>query len=283
MKRRKFSIVILCALLILAASSCAAMYGSPHNRYSSSMVDYLYPSKEKVETPSIPRLSLPLSVGVAFVPENGGAGANPRLSEKDKMDLMESIAADFKALPFVKEIQLIPSAYLTPKGGFANLDQIATMYGIDEIALLSCDQVQNTDEGLLTFSYWTIVGAYVVKGEKNDTNTMMDAAVYDIKSRKLLFRAPGTSRIKGSATLVNLSEQLRSDSLEGFRQASKDLVTNLEAELSRFQAKIKESPELYTVEHKPGYSSTGGGALGGSFALGLLVLGGLAAWKGKKG
>ena len=71
---------------------------------------------------------------------------------------------------------------------------------------------------------------------------MLDAAVYHIPSRKLLFRAPGLSRIKGSATPVNLSEQLRADSLAGFKEASVDLVANLKVQLEEFKTKVKESP-----------------------------------------
>jgi rhombotail lipoprotein len=109
---------------------------------------------------------------------------------------------------------------------------------------------------------------------------MVDATVYDIASRKMLFRAPGTNHIKSSATPVNLSEKLRTDSLDGFRAASDDLVVNLQNELESFKVKVKEKPQEYIVEHKQGY--TGGGSLGGPFALMLLGLGGLALWHGRK-
>lgn len=65
-------------------------------------------------------------------------------------------------------------------------------------------------------------------GEKNDTHTMLDAAVYDIRSRKMLFRAPGTSHIKAHATLANLSEQRRSDSAVGFKKAATQMIANLD-------------------------------------------------------
>jgi rhombotail lipoprotein len=271
--------IVLVLLLFTFATGCAEFYGQRTSRYTSSVVEYLYPNKEHVEVPVVPRLSLPLHVGVAFVPESKTGLRGSRLSEKEKMDLMDRISAEFKKLPFVKDIAVIPSAYLTPSGGFANLDQIRTMYGVDVIALLSYDQVQHTDEGLLSFSYWTIVGAYIIKGEKNDTSTMIDAAVYDISSRKMLFRAPGTSRIQGSATPVNLSEQLRTDSLDGFRTASDNLVTNLQDQLERFKVKVKEAPDSYVVEHKPGY--TGGGSMGAVFSLLILGLGGFAVWRGR--
>ncbi|NIQ95366.1 MAG: rhombotarget lipoprotein, partial [Desulfuromonadales bacterium] len=69
------------------------------------------------------------------------------------------IAADFRRHDFIGRIELIPAPYLRPGGSFANLDQIRTMYGVDAMALLSYDQVQYTDEDLLSLTYWTIVGA----------------------------------------------------------------------------------------------------------------------------
>lgn len=273
---------IICFTFIsitLLLTGCFNLHGRKH-RYTSSVVEYLYPYRNIAEEPSIPNLSLPLRVGIAFVPESGKVPIKNSLSRKSKMELMERISSEFRTLPFVRDIELIPSDYLTKGGGFSNLDQIKTMYNIDVITLVSYDQVQHTDEGLLSFSYWTIIGAYVIRGEKNDTNTMVDAVVYDISSRKMLFRSPGTSRIKGSSTLVNLSEQLRSDSLEGFHKAADNLVINLKDELDRFKEKIKRAPESYRVVHKPGY--TGGGSIGSSYAIILLALGGLALWSGRE-
>lgn len=129
------------------------------------------------------------------------------LTEVTKSVLLEKVADNFRKHEFVSEIEVIPSAYLTTGGGFSNLEQIQTMYGIDVIALVSYDQVQFTDEGTLSLTFWTLIGAYVISGEKNDTSIMLNTVVYDIQSKKMLFRAPGTSNVKGSATPVNLSEQ----------------------------------------------------------------------------
>jgi rhombotail lipoprotein len=154
------------------------------------------------------------------------------------------------------------------------------MHGIDVIALISYDQVQNTSEDLLSIAYWTIVGMYVVKGERNDTNTMMDTAVYHIPSRKLLFRAPGTSLIKGSATPVNLAEQLRKDSYDGFVKADSDMIANLHVELERFKDKVKARPDEYKVVTAPG--SQGGGSMDPLTAILILMTGGTALWLGRK-
>jgi rhombotail lipoprotein len=250
-------------------TSCAI---SRSKHYSSNVVQYLYPNiQEHVETPQIPLLSLPLKVGIAFVPET--TGNHKTLTEINKVGLMNEVSKNFKKYDFVKSIEIIPSPYLTPNGSFANLDQIKTMFGIDVIVLLAYDQTRFTDEGLASITYWTIIGAYLVRGEKNDTHTMIDATVYDIKSRKLLFRAPGTSKIKSNATPINLSEQIRQDSLEGFKIASRELVVNLEQQLELFKEKVKEAPEDYQITHKRGY--TGGGSLDLYFLIFILLLGGL--------
>ncbi|MCR4300474.1 MAG: rhombotarget lipoprotein [Sulfuricaulis sp.] len=282
------SISILVALLtVTVVNGCA----TGQTRHATSTVDYLYPNtKDPIVTPGIPVLTLPMRVGIAFVPGDGGgnygrglmAVRNQRfiLTEKKKMDLMQEVANHFKKYAYVKDIELIPSAYLTPRGSFANLDQLRTMYGVDVVALLSYDQVQFTDEGILSFTYWTIIGAYVVPGERNDTHTMLDAVVYDIKSRKMLFRAPGTHHIKGKATLVNLSEKLRANSEEGFNEAAKGMITNLDQQLAVFKEKVKERPAEYKVVHSPSYSGGGNIDLIGSAMT--LVLGGFFLWKRRR-
>jgi len=258
-------------------------------RYYSSAVDYLYPDKDNpAEQAAVPVMALPMKVGIAFVPESNSqrqrsfwpemfqrtANQPPGLvlTEQQKIELMQRVAEHFKSYPFIGSIEIIPSAYLTPGGSFANLDQIRTMYGIEAIALLSYDQVQFTDEGAASFLYWSLVGAYLVPGEKNTTQTMTDAVVYDIKSRKMLFRAPGTSQVKGKATPVNLAEELRADSAQGFQAAADDMIENLDLQLNLFREKVKQAPEEYRVVHRSGY--TGGAALGWLLPGGLLLLGG---------
>ena len=57
------------------------------------------------------------------------------------------MAAKFHGLPYVKSIDLIPTTYLRPNGGFENLDQVKSMFGVDVIALVAYDQIQFTHEG----------------------------------------------------------------------------------------------------------------------------------------
>ena len=261
-------------LMLLGALGAGCAMGQS-SRFTSSVVDYLYGDKEQVVTQSIPRLSLPLRVGIAFVPGESDGRRQHLISENQKLKLSRRIASQFEEVPFVESIEEIPTAYLQARGGFANLDQIRSMYDIDVIALISYDQVQHTDEDWTSVTYWTIVGAYVVSGEINDTSTMVDAAVFDIASRKFLFRAPGLSLLTGKGTPVNLSEQLRLDSMEGLELATGELIVNLQDELSRFQERVEESPEEYKVYREAGY--TGGGSVGGDLVTALIAIGALAS------
>ncbi len=265
--------------LMLFVTALAIGCAGQQTRTKSSVVDYLYPNKSETKVqPSIPVLNIPIKVGIAFVPEqpSSSRGSNlwggtrgGSLTETNKTTLLEKVAEHFRKHEFVSDIEVIPSAYLTAGGSFSNLDQIRTMYGTDVIALVSYDQVQFTDEGWLSLTYWTLVGAYVVSGEKNDTNTMMDTAVYDIQSRKMLFRAPGISNIKGSSTPINLSEELRVDSIRSFEDATANMTASLDVQLTKFKEKIKSKPEQVKVVHREGY--TGGGAVG-LFEVAIMIL-----------
>lgn len=267
------SIVSVLALAILA-SGCAGMQ-SRHT--TTSVVDYLYPNQnEPVAQTGTPVLNLPMTVGIAFVPDKPGQAPARSLTESKKTELLNRVADHFRKRDYVKAIEIIPSAYLTPKGGFANLDQIRTMYGIETIALVSYDQVQFTDEGMASVLYWTIVGAYVVPAEKNSTSTMVDAVVMHIPSRKMLFRAPGVSQIKGLSTPVNLSEELRVDSEKGFNDAVDKMIVNLDTQLVAFEEKAKSSPQEYQIVHRGG--SSGGGAFGLPVAALMSLLLCAGAW-----
>ena len=258
----------------------AALWGQSRQHTTTSVVDYLYPNAttEPVADQGIPVLSLPMRVGIAFVPEHN---TSP-LSEAKKTELLEQVAAHFRKRDYVKSIEIIPSAYLTPRGGFANLDQIRTMHGIEAIALVSYDQKQFTDEGIASLVYWTIVGAYVVPGEKNSTHTMVDTVILHIPSRKMLFRAPGTSLVKGNSTPIALSEELRVDSEQGFAEAVARMIPNLDQQLIAFEDRVKTSPEEYKVVRSGGGSSGGGALEPWATALfGLLLAGG--AWWSRRG
>ncbi|NBU11489.1 MAG: rhombotarget lipoprotein [Proteobacteria bacterium] len=191
---------------------------------------------------------------------------------RHEKELAEAVIPHFQKYSFIKSIEIIPTAYLTPGGGFENLDQLRALLGVDVVALLSFDQLQTSDSTEFSVLYWTIVGAYFIPAEANQTHTMVDAAVFDIASRQLLFRAPGTSKSQGHSTLVRTEERLRAKSDEGFVAAATNMVANLQVELAAFQQRVKDKPESVRIVRQPGY--TGGGALGWEHAglLGGVVL-----------
>lgn len=256
------TIAVLMASLVILATGCAHLYGRSQSRQNASVVEFLYPEgSDEVMEPSIPTLNLPIDVGVAFVPAaSSDRRTDHQLSEERKTRLLHDVAREFDQYKFVRKIEVIPSNYLRPGGSFANLDQVARMFGVQVIALVSYDQVQFTDEDFTSFAYWTLVGAYVVEGEKNDTQTLLDAVVYDVASRKLLFRAPGVSRIEARSTPINITEELREDADAGFQNAATNLVANLKTELASFQERVRNRPEDVKIVARPGY--TGAGASG---------------------
>ena len=251
---------------------CANMGGNQRHS-ASNLSTYLYSGQAgPVEKTSPPVLSVPLHMAVAFVPTesptnpwpiglngtlNGSYQVDPPFSENQRLEVMKQISGQLAQYPSFGSAELIANDYMVPRGGFANLDRLQAMYGVDTVMLLSYDQVQFTDEGAMTLSYWTIVGIYMVPAEKNVTKTVLEAAVYDIASRKLLFRASGTGNIKGSATPVNLSEKLRADSRKSFTMAATNLVANLKVQIADFEKQAVATPAKFAIQHKPD-AATGG-------------------------
>lgn len=272
--------LLLVAAALLIGSGCFSWDGGRRKtERSSSVVTFLYPGQNDPLPPvTIPVLRLPLRVGIAFVPSGGAdsrVAAFSGISEAQKSALLQRVADQFKGRDYIQSIEVIPSTYLRPAGGFGNLDQVRSLLNIDVVALVAYDQVQFTDQNVLSLAYWTIVGAYVFHGNKNDTQTLMEAAVYDIPSRHLLFRAPGASRVQAGAAAVYVDQNLRADSGRGFDLATTELITNLKTQLEDFRERVKNSPGEVKIEHKAGY--TGGGALGGLFVIALAALG-LVRW-----
>jgi len=242
-------------LLPLAVAGCVS---TAHNAATTS--DFLFPAGKDPVVSGTPVLSVPLSVGIAFVPADSGfapqstAGMRavgllrrPTVTESQKIEVMQMISERLRAFPFVRAVTIIPSDFLRPGGGFENIDQLRATYGVDTIALISYDQTQFSDEGALSLVNWTVIGAYVVPAQKNETETILDTTVFDIGSRRLLFRASGTSRVSGRATLVNQSEEARLRSEESLRKAAENLVGNLEPEVRAFGKKIEEPAGQYTI------------------------------------
>ncbi|HWJ93140.1 MAG TPA: rhombotarget lipoprotein [Telluria sp.] len=258
---------VLAALLATTLAACGSMTGNHANRQSGSVVDYLYPDAKEAPAmqPTVTVLRTPVRVGIAFAP-----GHAATLSETEKLWLLEKVRSSFSQHQYIGSIEIIPSAYLRPRGGWGNLEQAARMFNVDVVALLSYDQVTFNDTNRLAVLYWTIVGAYLIKGDRYDIQTMVDASVFDVKSRKLLFRAPGTSQVKGSATMAGYGEQSRAAQTEGYNKAVDQLIPALQNELASFKERIK-SDAGYQIVDRDG--RRGGGSFGWAGAVAALLAG----------
>lgn len=278
-----FRRIPLFAMLISLLGAIACTHPETTTR-RSSLMDYLYPTQQSapIPNPAGARLKLPLRLGIAFVPAtNASWRVSGLMAPGQEKPLLDVVKASFKDRPWISEIKLIPSAYLRPSGGFENMDQVARMYSVDVMALVSVDQIQYTDPRWYSFTYLSIVGAYVLPGDANDTRTLIDAAAYDVASHAFLLRAPGQSQMKGSSTWAYREVQLREHSQKGLQAAMADLAKNLDAEVASFKAEIASGDRKNVdVVDRRGVSlrESGGRNFGGSFgwaeALGaLLILG----------
>jgi len=77
------------------------------------------------------------------------------------------------------------------------------------MALVSYDHVTQSLENNAALLYWTIVGMYLTPGNENTIQTFVDTAVCDIKSKKMLFRAPGINKLEKRTSALGIDETLR--------------------------------------------------------------------------
>lgn len=234
MKRR----FILLAFLILVISSCA---GQQYVRHSSShLISYLYPNEEKLilKNNSTPILNIPLSVGIAFIPESINANSFT-LTEVKKRALLMNIASRFREDTSVSTIEIIPELYLKKGNGFATIEQVADMYKVDIMALVSYEQVEIHENNRSSLAYFTILGAAMVKGDVTEFQTYVDTAIFDVKTRTLLFRASGVDSVSREHTAYGFEKDNRLMRLNSFSQASNKMTSNLKIELELFRTKIR--------------------------------------------
>lgn len=261
-------------LTLIVLSACSSLWnfsGETRTGVSSSLVDYLYPDGQvppDVED-SIPHLELPLGVGIAFVPSP--AYASP-ISEASKIELLEEVKAKFVDRDFIGRIEVIPDTYLRSSKGVAGMQQVARLYGVDIMALVSYDQVAVSEDNPSSFLYWTIVGSYVIKATSNEVQTFVDTAVFDVGSGRMLIRAPGVDRMSQRSTLIEAGEAVRKTREASFAAAMEQMTVNLDAELGRFTERVKQDPQVAQVEWKPGSG-------GGGFGIAMLLLLGFAAYR----
>jgi len=228
-------LVVSLLVLVLTAGCVGSM--PPTHRVNSAL-DFLYPHGLTAAAPAKEVvLKLPLRVGLAFAP-NRDYQRDP-ITEEQKQKLLGRVAAAFKENKAISHLEVVPTIYLQPAGGFANLDQIRRSLGLDLMVLVSYDQAQFTESTRASWTYLTVVGPLLIEGEKNDTRTVMDAVVYDIDSQALLFRAAGESTVSGHSSPLNVDRKRRVFAAEGFEEATKNLIGNLNAALARFDEQAR--------------------------------------------
>lgn len=236
------------ALLATALQGCASVDASTKQRQVASMLSFLYPGKEQpnpAPSDQVAVIHVPFRIGVAFVPDNGTPEF--RLSEADRLKLAGQVRDAFAGYPFIREIEAVNSLYLQPGGGFENLDRVAALLRLDVIALISYDQVQYAGANKWSFLYWTGVGAYVVEGDQYDVLTAVETAVIDIRSRRMLMHASGTSTVKGDATWVGFAEKSRAARTGSFGTAVTQMIANLHGEVKAFRERAPKDPMIKLV------------------------------------
>lgn len=271
---------ICVAILAFCLSGCAALEHlrcaprcSAQTRNSSSLVDFLYPggSAPPVQN-AIPQLRVPLRVGLAFLPEQHREAA--ALPAAHKQELLDRIRARFQDRKFVSEIVVIPDYYLKDARGFSGLEGVRRLYNIDLIALVSHDQVIHEDDNQWSLGYLTIVGAYVLKGSRHDTSTLVDLAVVDPVTRSLVLRAGGTDTRHGNTTLIEQQRESRAAGAASFGAATNQMIDNFDLALTAFEADVRAGKANVRVAQRSSSSQPtgGGGAMTWISLLALLCL-----------
>lgn len=267
--------LVLLAPLLLATLAVAGC-GTRASVLRSSALDYLYPKGAEAVPASDVTLSLPARIGLAFAPGQASGAADP-FAEGQKQKLLERIAASFRGRRNIGSLVTIPTHYLQPGGSFENLDRLAAAFGVDLMMIVSYDQRQFSDSTNWSWTYLTIVGAFAVQGEKNETVTFLDGVVYDIRSRALLFRAAGESRTGASATPLGTERELRRESEAGFEAAADQLIANLEPALAAFEEQAAKGtvrgPGTPAIKVAPEEGAIAFGPLELAAALGAAALG----------
>lgn len=260
------------AVAVAALAGCTSFFSGQVQRsgVSSSVVDYLYPPGTAFEPAQegAPEVRLPARVGLMFVP----ASRTPDgMDATDRQKLLEQVRDAFKAQPFIDRIEIVPDTYLRPRGGFANLEQIARMQGLDIVALVSYDQVGTTDDTVSSFLYWTIVGAYTIPATRNQVSTFVETTVFDVRSRTLLLRAPGQDQRHGGSTAIGSDGKRQQLSREGFQAAVTQMIGNLDTSITQFGQRVREDGQVKLVDRRSGKRWSGGGGSVWPWELGLLL------------
>ena len=260
---------------VALASFCSAAFAGcmsqPEAR--SGALDYLTRKGSKAVDDAEVKLKLPVRVAIAVPPAGSATGpmraglpptthriSPETISDRKRRELLDRFTSTFKDRPGIASVQMLPSTYLTPGGGFAELQRAGTSFGFEIVALLSFDQFQFNEAGGAAFDLGTVGGDCLVEGEANETRTVMDASLFDVASGQLLLHATGESSVKATTAHYEVQDGLRTACETGFESAMKDLFKNLDAAAAEFSKNLKSGTVegLGTPEYEPTEAAVGG-------------------------
>ena len=275
--------VVAVGVLAVGLTGCASMFPGfdrRHHAASSSLVEFLYGRGELPPVASEVHLELPIRVGVSFLPADGGD--RPSAADRDKV--LAAIRDKFKSRPYVTEIVPIPDYYLRANGndGLTQIEQISRLNQLDLFALVSYDQITDSSMNKSSLAYLTILGAYFVRGDRDETHTLLDLAVIDPRTRLLVLRSGGTSTLSGSTTLIEADRHETAQRSRGFELATANLVENFQRELTEFEGRVREGTAPVKVTHRATPAGGGGGALDPALLSFLVTLLGMSAFRARR-
>ncbi len=261
--QQSFSMTFVLTLALVFLSGCSGLVSQKSGQHSisSSLASFLNSGgkSKEFQKPGIAQLKLPVKVGLAFLPSQHWRGS--AFDESSKYQLLSKVKNSFGQHRFIGSISIIPSSYLKYHGnkagnGFDTLKQVANIHDVDIIALVSYDQLTRSQQNNASILYWTIVGMYVIPGNENTIQTFVDTAVFDVRSRKLLMRAPGVSKLSKRSTAIGVDTVMTKKSLQGFDLAFDDMIKNLDVELNRFKDRIQQGTSV-KITNQQAYSAAG--------------------------
>ena len=173
------------------------------------------------------------------------------------------------SVPELSEIVIIPDYYLAAQRGFAGLEAVQRLYSVDVMALVSYDQVMHAEQNNWSLGYLTIVGMYVLKGNRYDVSTLVDLAVVDPATRSLILRAGGIDTRHGNTTMIGERRESREAGGAAFSAASGQMIQHFDAALTDFEAQVRAGHANVRVVRKDG---SGGGAFTWPWLLALLAV-----------
>lgn len=282
----------LLVLLMLAVGGCVGLEpllcggtcnrGGRHSHGSSSLVGFLYPEgTDSVPADTLPTLPVPLRVGLAFLPERSGAPI-AGLEAARREEILQRIAGHFRSRSFIAEIVQVPDYYLGGVRGFDGLAGVQRLHHVDVMALLSYDQVSYQDDRGLAIGYLTILGAYVLKGTRQDVTTLIDMAIVDPATRSIVLRAGGTDTRRHNTAYVGSEVAARRSAADSFDAAAGQLIARFDVALTNLEADIRAGRSDVKVRRRDGGGPGGAGAFAPAGLACLTVLAAVVAHRRRR-